>query len=1502
MNHLYRIVFIAIFSFFIAETALAQKNYFTEVSEQSIPFSTEKRDIIPSKYQVLKVDVPSLHSFLWNLPKESSIAPNRGNAPVMLLPMPDGSSARFHVWESSIQEPGLEEKFPEIKTFAGQGIDDPYATIRFDYSPYFGFRAQILSAVTGRIYIDHFRRNDPEYCISYYHSDNHRVTNFRCLTEDAEYTARFSDLSRPGSTLAGQCRGTTLSTYRLAVACTGEYAMAVGAGLAGPTHASIVTTTNRVDGVYEIELSIRMVLIANNNLIEYLNGNTDPFVNVINVTLLNTNQTNTDLVIGFSNYDIGHVFTSDDNGLANLGVVCTSSKARGGTGSPSLVGDGFDIDYVAHEMGHQFGALHSFNSNTCASSGGSIEPGGGTTVMAYAGICAPTENIQPHSDAIFHALSYDQIINFITSSSGAGCASNSATNNTLPTVTILTPNNLTIPINTPFTLKASGSDADGDAITYNWEGWDVGPAGSWTSAANSTTRPLFRTRIPKTTGERTFPDPRVIAANYPLTSAPSVMDGLRGEVLPNVARVMKFRVTVKDNHAGGGGVVSAGSGCQDQAIFQVNTSGSTPFKVVVPNGGENYEGGSVQTVTWNVANTTASPFNTPNVKISISTDGGLTFPTVLVENTPNDGSESVIMPAVTTTTARIKVEAVENIFFDISNANFTLTAPTSGFTLSEPDPLNVTCGSLTPASITLETAQNGSFTTPINLSASNVPAGTTVSYSVNPVTPGNSTVVTLNNANTLAPGSYSILITGTAGAMVRTSTLTYVVSGGAAPVINTQPAPFSLCLGSSASFSVSATGATSYQWQVNTGSGFTNISGATSSTYNIPSPTESQDGNLYQVLAIGTCGTTTSSSALLTVKSPAQITSQPVDAASCIGASAQFSVGATGTNLTYQWMVSTTGCTGTFNNIGGANGSTYTVSNITAGMDGYAYRVRITGDCSAPLTSNCVLLSVGDPAAIMNNPANVTQCEGTTATFSPTVTGSVIGYQWEVNTGSGFTDIPGAVSGTLNLPNITLAMSGNQYRVRIFSCFANPLISNPATLTVSQQASFTNQPSNNTACVGGSTTFSQTAIGSGLSYQWQYASNCSGSFSNISGATGSTLSIGNVSLSDAGAYHLVVTGTCNTVTSNCVNLTVNTPLSITTQPQSTSVCLPTNTALFSVAATGTGLNYQWQVSTDGGSNYTNISGATSTTLTVNNITASYNNNKYRVVVNGNCSSATPSAAATLTVNSDVQITAEPVQSGSKCDQGTATLTVTATGVSLSYQWQMSTNGTTFTNITNSGVYSGATSNTLTITPLSTTLDGIFYRVIVNGVPCGSETSTALQLEVNTTPVVTLTSSSNQGITPSSRVTLTATVSPAGSYTFSWYKNGILDPTKTGDHIVADVDDLGSWEAEATSTISECMGRSAAINVTYASSNTMFIYPNPNRGQFVVRYFSDNSSTSRSLIVYDSKGSRVFSKMYTITSAYTGMQVDLRNASSGVYIVDLRDSFGNRIATGKVAVE
>ncbi|MBL0054634.1 MAG: hypothetical protein IPP31_00305 [Chitinophagaceae bacterium] len=1166
----------------------AQNLFFTDVQESLIQVpTTAKRVIVPNKFRTVSADMNALHHFLWSLPSEKNVTP--GRAPIMNIPMPDGRIAQFRVWESSIQDPILEAKFPEIKTFAGQGIDDPYATMRFDIGPR-GFHAQVLT-VNGTYYIDPYVIGNTTDYISYFRTDLKYKGPWTCDVPD--YTPKAGG----SNVITAACRGTELRTYRLAVACTGEYAQAPGiAAGTNPAilHAAIVTSVNRVVGVYRSELSISMTLVATNNLVEFLDANTDPFTGNNNANILiNESQTVCDNFIGSANYDIGHTFSTGGGGLAQLNSPCGSSKARGITGSPSPTGDGYDIDYVAHEMGHQFGGNHSMAG--CGSSPNSTkyEVGSGTTIQAYAGICG-AENIQPNSDPFFHAISFDEISNFV-SGGGSACGTTSATGNQIPVISALPNNNLSIPPSTPFTLSGSATDPDNDPLTYCWEQWDFSGTGNTTWNAGATgavnnTLPLFKSRIPKTTGSRTIPDIAVILAGYP-ANPPSAMGGLKGETLSPVARAMKFKLTARDNRAVGGGVASSGAGgCQTSTVFQVNVVGTAPFLVTVPNGGESYAGGSAQTITWNVANTDQAPVSVANVKISLSTDGGLTYPTVITASTPNDGSESVTIPNGATTTARIKVEAVGNIFFDISNANFTITAPAAGFTLNAPAPAAASCPAPASMQTTLTATFNAGFTNPITLSATGNPGGTTVVFGTNPLTPGTpSGTVTLTGTKTLAPGSYPIAVTGVAsGASNQIVNITYTINAGAGPAITGQPVSVGLCVGGNTGFAIISGTATGFQWQVSTNGGGTwnNVtnggvySGATTANLSLTGVLVSMNSYQYRCIASVLCGTTTSSVATLTVNAAPALSSQPSNTTVCAGNAANFSVTATGGGLTYQWQESTNGG-GTWNNLAngapysGVTTSTLTVNPTVIGMNNYQYRCIVTGSCAPAATSNGGVLTVGTALSITSQPSSVTLCAGGNTSFAITTSGTVNSYQWQESTNGGGTwnnitnggIYSGATTATLSLTGVLGSMNSYQYR-----CVVNgacPAInSNPAILTVNTAPNITAQPASSTICATSNTSFSLTANGTAISYQWQESTTgCAGTFNNVAnggvyaGATTASLTItGAPATMNGYAYRCVINGTCApAATSSCVTLTVNTAVTISNQPANSTICAGSNT-------------------------------------------------------------------------------------------------------------------------------------------------------------------------------------------------------------------------------------------------------------------------------------------------------------------------------------------------------
>jgi hypothetical protein len=593
-----------------------------------------------------------LRPLLGRAPKESSQAVASSDS-IISLPLPDGTLARFRFVESPVMHPALAARFPEIKTYLGRGIDDPAAMVRFDLTPA-GFHAQILSP-RGAVYIEPYLRGNTNLHAVYARRDlRPSAPDFQCRTDGT--TTTVSPASSPVRSLV--VSSGNLRIYRLACAATAEYTAYFG-GTVPAGLAAIVTAINRVTGVYESELGIRLELVAGNDLIVYMNTGTEPYSNGNPTALLTQNQANLDAVIGSTNYDIGHVFSTAGGGLAGVGVACVAGlKAMGETGTYPPVGDAFYIDYVAHEIGHQFGASHSFNSsanacgygNRCAAT--AYEPGSGSTIMSYAGICS-ADNLQAHSGAYFHSASLEQILSFTTAGAGSTSASVSATGNSTPAVDAGP--NYTIPMGTPFTLTATGSDPDMESLTYCWEERDLGPSITLSTPDNGSS-PLFRSFNPTTSPARTFPQLSDLL-NHTTT---------RGEILPITGRVMNFRVTARDNQPTGGAMASS-----DMQVTVTTNAG--PFVVTSPAGAVTWSG--AQTIAWNVAGTTNAPVAAASVMILLSTNGGLTFPIVLASNVPNNGASTVLLPLVTSLAARIKVQAVGNIFFAISPANFSIVPP-----------------------------------------------------------------------------------------------------------------------------------------------------------------------------------------------------------------------------------------------------------------------------------------------------------------------------------------------------------------------------------------------------------------------------------------------------------------------------------------------------------------------------------------------------------------------------------------------------------------------------------------------------------------------------------------------------------------------------------------------------------------------------------------------------------------------------------------------------------
>lgn len=594
------------------------------------------------QYVTFNADPNALQTSLLLAPMESPAGSNY----IVWMPNPEGQLERFRLFESPMQTPEVQAQ-TGVRTYGAQGVDDPSATAKFDIGRN-GFHGMVRST-RGTYFIEPLELGEQIRHIVFYRKDFTKARDFACLGAIASGVD--TKATKKGGGTEAMRPGPNRKEYRLAIKGTVEYTAFFG-GVAN-ANAGSVTTINRVNGVYEEDIAIRMIVV---NMVNYVTE-PDPYTNNNGVTMLTQNQATCDAVPGNANYDIGHVFSTGGGGVAGLQVVgVTGQKARGVTGLPSPTGDIFAIDFVAHEMGHQYGANHTFNGTTFNCGGGNrsaahaYEPGSGSTIMAYAGICG-AEDVQPNSDDYFHTDS-QQFIEAWRNNAGSG-GTTIATGNNSPVVN--GGGNFTIPTDTPFRLTGSATDVDNDTLSYCWEQFNLGQAGP---VINEATSPLFRSLQPQTTGTRWFPKQSTVLNN--------LFD--QWENLPSVNRTMNFRLTVRDNRAGGGNF--------DWASNIITVSG-TPFSVTSPNTAVNWAGNSNQTVTWNVGGGSVAP----NVNILLSTNGGASYfngtATVLLANTPNDGSQQITVPNVNTTQARIIVEAAGNIFYDVSNVNFTITPVTA---------------------------------------------------------------------------------------------------------------------------------------------------------------------------------------------------------------------------------------------------------------------------------------------------------------------------------------------------------------------------------------------------------------------------------------------------------------------------------------------------------------------------------------------------------------------------------------------------------------------------------------------------------------------------------------------------------------------------------------------------------------------------------------------------------------------------------------------------------
>ncbi|MCB0520878.1 MAG: T9SS type A sorting domain-containing protein [Lewinellaceae bacterium] len=713
--------------------------------------------LLPKNYQAFSLDFSAMTSHLRQAPMEFTAAATSHPLEVS-LPMPDGRLEKFAVWESPIMEPGLAAAFPSIKTFGGRSIDHPAITMRLDYSPQ-GFHAGIYSPEGIAIVAPFEPLQDGRY-ISFWTNDAvaSAPAPFPLCNVDGSHAGN-PDPAHAGDeiTANGGDRDllTTLNlqTYRLAIATTAEFSTDNG-GTTASVLAAVTNIVNNINLIYERDNAIRLILINNTTETFFFPpNNADPYMNANPDAMMNANPDVMNNAYGLSGYDVGHVFGTNAGGVAQLFSVCSENKARGASCSFSpYVGPVFFL-IPTHEFGHQFSAVHTFNDcdgfqNDDPLTG--YEPGSGSTIMSYSNAAGCTQNwVQGQNDPYFHVNSLERIQNFSRNgTTGGSCDQVVAVGNNTPEAEIPIDGGFNIPISTPFQLTGAATDPDGDSMTYVWEQYDVGPPS--TLGMPTGTAPLFRSVPPTTSLTRVFPKMETIVNNIANDKA---------ERLPTTTRVLTFRFTARDNKAPAGG-------WGWDVIQFMSTATAGPFVVTQPTAsGITWEVGSYQEVTWNVANTTNNLVNCHWVNIKLSTDGGYTYPVTLLAQTPNDGSAFVVVPNEISTTARVRVEAADNIFFDISNNNFSIVPPAApGFALQTDIEYGTACS---PAGfeVNLETTALLNFSDAITFSASDLPPGATATFTPNPVTPGGTTTLVLDMGNVTVDGDYPITISAEAGGL-----------------------------------------------------------------------------------------------------------------------------------------------------------------------------------------------------------------------------------------------------------------------------------------------------------------------------------------------------------------------------------------------------------------------------------------------------------------------------------------------------------------------------------------------------------------------------------------------------------------------------------------------------------------------------------------------------------------------------------------------------------------
>lgn len=772
-----QLLLISVFSL-VAAGLFAQKptnGYWTEIPNESIQVADGGvREFEPDAYFAYQLDFEAIRQQLTKAPADFTSKPF-----TITLPQADGTFETFAVAEYRLVSEALWAKYPLIRSYTGYALNEPAKKLRITVSPDWGLKATIRRMDKGMEYIERAVKGQDNYYMAYDHRafpEKYKIPGVKLTTDFLSAPHQIKDSGTPRATVQHSLepaeRGLDLANpvkvkiYRFACATTGEFSQDHG-GTTASVLAAMINYVAQLNTFYESDLDIRLVLVDNVESILFLDPETDPYTGTTVFGWLDQNPAAMIATIGFDTYDIGHVFARYQGGEA-IGVAggncCTDFKGRG-CSSANLPYGAYFLSIIGQEIGHQWTGGHTWTYCGSPATGGlgpgdapgvACEPGSGSTIMSYAGVCGPNDNVQGTSDLYYNVCSIKEIRYFVEFGLGNTCGTEEVVNNLPPVVTIPYPNGMFLPKSTPFELTGSAVDPDGDAVTYCWEESDTGPLVPMGSPQGNT--PIFRSLPPRISPTRTFPRMSAIINNQ----------NPRDEFLPTYTRDLNFSLTARDNKPSGGGVGIA------DVEFKV-TANAGPFRVSFPNAaGVVLHPDEYRDITWSVANTDIAPVNCKTVNIRMSKDGGQTYPITLATGVPNTGSACILVPNEIGTTNRIRVDAADNVFFDISNNNFKIepaTVPGFGICIG-----NTKTQACLPGTFTMNIGSRAwaGFNEPVSYSLSGVPAGAVPTFSANPAPAGQDVTLSIDFTGTLE-GTYDITVFAATATSADTSSFSVKV-------------------------------------------------------------------------------------------------------------------------------------------------------------------------------------------------------------------------------------------------------------------------------------------------------------------------------------------------------------------------------------------------------------------------------------------------------------------------------------------------------------------------------------------------------------------------------------------------------------------------------------------------------------------------------------------------------------------------------------------------------